>query len=70
LKLDENRRIGSRHDRHVSHRRRRPAQEVRRHHRLSVAGRAHAEELREAVHQMRDCDFVLIDTAGRSPKTR
>jgi flagellar biosynthesis protein FlhF len=26
------------------------------------------EELREAVQQMRDCDFVLIDTAGRSPK--
>jgi flagellar biosynthesis protein FlhF len=26
------------------------------------------EELREAVLAMRDCDFVLIDTAGRSPK--
>ncbi len=26
------------------------------------------EELREAVLGMRDCDFVLIDTAGRSPK--
>ena len=26
------------------------------------------EELREAVLHMRDCDFVLIDTAGRSPK--
>ena len=25
------------------------------------------EELREAVHAMRDCDFLLIDTAGRSP---
>ena len=27
-----------------------------------------AEELREAVKQMSDCDFLLIDTAGRSPK--
>jgi flagellar biosynthesis protein FlhF len=26
------------------------------------------EELREAVASMRECDFVLIDTAGRSPK--
>jgi flagellar biosynthesis protein FlhF len=26
------------------------------------------EELREAVQSMRECDFVLIDTAGRSPK--
>ena len=26
------------------------------------------EELAEAVRSMRDCDFVLIDTAGRSPK--
>jgi flagellar biosynthesis protein FlhF len=25
------------------------------------------EELREAVHALGDCDFVLIDTAGRSP---
>ena len=25
------------------------------------------EELRDAVHAMRDCDFLLIDTAGRSP---
>jgi flagellar biosynthesis protein FlhF len=25
------------------------------------------EELAAAVHSMRDCDFVLIDTAGRSP---
>jgi flagellar biosynthesis protein FlhF len=27
-----------------------------------------AEELREAVKQMSDCDFLLIDTAGRSPR--
>jgi flagellar biosynthesis protein FlhF len=27
-----------------------------------------AEELREAVKAMSDCDFLLIDTAGRSPK--
>jgi flagellar biosynthesis protein FlhF len=26
------------------------------------------EELREAVRSMGDCDFLLIDTAGRSPK--
>jgi len=26
------------------------------------------DDLREAVASMRDCDFVLIDTAGRSPK--
>ena len=26
------------------------------------------EELREAVRSMSDCDFLLIDTAGRSPK--
>jgi len=26
-----------------------------------------AEDLREAVDSMRDCDFILIDTAGRSP---
>src|SRR5581483_8842458 len=25
------------------------------------------EELREAVRSMSDCDFLLIDTAGRSP---
>ena len=29
---------------------------------------ASPEELRDAVESMRDCDFVLIDTAGRSPK--
>ena len=25
------------------------------------------DDLREATHAMRDCDFILIDTAGRSP---
>jgi flagellar biosynthesis protein FlhF len=29
---------------------------------------ASPEDLRQAVASMRDCDFVLIDTAGRSPK--
>ncbi len=33
---------------------------------LRVVGSA--EDLREAVSSMSDCDFVLIDTAGRSPK--
>ncbi len=33
---------------------------------LKVVGSA--EDLREAVASMSDCDFVLIDTAGRSPK--
>src|SRR5439155_4702453 len=28
---------------------------------------ANAEEMREAMRGMADCDFVLIDTAGRSP---
>jgi len=25
------------------------------------------EDLKEAIHSMRDCEFILIDTAGRSP---
>jgi flagellar biosynthesis protein FlhF len=29
---------------------------------------ASPEDLRQAVASMRDCDFVLIDTAGRSPR--
>jgi len=31
---------------------------------------ASPEDLRQAVASMRDCDFVLIDTAGRSPKDK
>jgi flagellar biosynthesis protein FlhF len=27
-----------------------------------------AEELREAISSMRDCEYILIDTAGRSPR--
>ena len=28
---------------------------------------ASADDMREAVRSMSDCDFVLVDTAGRSP---
>ena len=27
-----------------------------------------AEDLADAVHSMQHCDFILIDTAGRSPR--
>ena len=33
---------------------------------LKVVGSA--EDLREAIKTMNDCDFILVDTAGRSPK--
>src|SRR5687768_3167870 len=33
---------------------------------LKVVGSA--EDLREAIKSMNDCDFILVDTAGRSPK--